>query len=215
MKNATRFLMHAHRGLVRLVLIVLVGMMISLPARAQTRIGFIGHVTMGNATVDPPVPGLDFKTRTTFGFGGVLDVGLSKNLSLHLEPSYMQSGSIVEAQGQQVDEIKTDYLSLPILVKYAIGAGAVRPYVMGGLNVLYRLKAEATIEGAGVIKDFDLLLGLGAGVSAAVGTKVVFIEGRYAHGLVDIANGPQRDIFTVKSKAFQVIAGITFPLGGR
>ena len=170
---------------------------------------------MGNPTVDPSIPGVYFQTRTTFVFGGVLDVGLSQNLSLHLEPSYMQSGSIVEAQGQQVDEIKTDYLSLPIFVKYAVGAGAVRPYVMGGPNITYLLKAESTDPAASQFKDFDLLLSLGAGVSAAVGTKVVFIEGRYARGLVDIGNGPQRDIFTVKSKAFQVVAGVTFPLGGR
>ena len=214
MKNATRFFTHARSGIVRLVLIMLVGMMISLPARAQTSIGFLGHLTMGNPTVNPSIPGLDFTTRTTFGFGGVLDVDLGKNLALHLEPSYMQSGSIVKAQGQQVDEIKTDYLSLPILVKYAIGASAVRPYVMGGPNITYLLKAEATAPGADQFKDLDVLLSLGAGVSAAVGAKVFFIEGRYARGLVDIANGPQRDIFTIKSKAFQVVAGITFPLGG-
>lgn len=61
----------------------------------------------------------------------------------------------------------------------------------------------------------DFGLGFGAGVSFPLGTNALFVEGRYALGLSNINDDPEDPDTQIKNKGIQVIAGITFPLGGQ
>lgn len=57
----------------------------------------------------------------------------------------------------------------------------------------------------------DLGLGFGGGVSMPMGNNTIFIEARYSLGLTDI-NDDDFDDTKIKTKGFQIFAGITFPL---
>jgi len=63
------------------------------------------------------------------------------------------------------------------------------------------------------IKSIDFGLAFGGGVSLPMGNNTVFVEGRYSLGLSDI-NDDSSDDTEIKTKGIQIMAGITFPLGG-
>jgi hypothetical protein len=51
-------------------------------------------------------------------------------------------------------------------------------------------------------------------VSFPAGNNAIFVEGRYALGLINLNNDLEDHDTTIKSKGIQFMAGITFPLGG-
>ncbi len=81
------------------------------------------------------------------------------------------------------------------------------------------------IGGLNIAKSTDFGLGFGAGVSFPAGNNSMFIEGRYALGLTDVAKagvvegmGGQLtvdDDVDIKTGGILLMAGITFPLGGK
>ena len=65
------------------------------------------------------------------------------------------------------------------------------------------------------VKNIDFGLAFGGGVSLPMGNKTVFVEGRYSLGLTDINDDSDPDADKIKTKGIQIMAGITFPLGGK
>lgn len=198
---------------------VLLALFIALPVSAQHRIGIVGGLNLANVNVDPSLgAGVDLKNLTAFGVGGVLDLRLAQNFDLHLEPMYLQKGTKLDAGGQE-GTFRASYLELPALFRLALGTGTARPYLMAGPTIGYLLSAKSSSEGneedvKDQIKDLDFGLDFGAGVSFPAGNNSVFVEGRYALGLSNINDDPQ-DPTDIKNKGIQIMAGITFPLGGK
>jgi opacity protein-like surface antigen len=225
-----------------LLLVVLLALFIALPAGAQHRIGVIGGLNLANFSTDPDPVGFDFKNLTAFGVGGVLDFRLAENVALHLEPVYLQKGT--KAEGRIDDpgvgpfnidlKEKVNYLEIPAFLKLAFGTSTTKPYLMAGPTLGFRLSAKqtGTISVGGFeekidedIKDtrksIDFGLGFGAGVSFPAGNNSIFVEGRYALGLTDVNDepvdpeDPDAPKTKIKTKGIQLMAGITFPLGGK
>lgn len=201
-----------------LLLVVIFALFMVMPAGAQNRIGIAGGLNLANVSVDPEIEGLDYSNRTGFGFGGVLDLSLSENVALHFEPLYLQKGSKLEAGGEEA-KVKLSYIEVPALFKLALGTSTTRPYLMAGPTIGFLLSAKVSNGEEVDIKDdtksIDIGLGFGAGVSFPAGNNSVFVEGRYALGLTNINDDPDDPDTEVKNKGIQVIAGITFPLGGQ
>jgi len=81
-----------------------------------------------------------------------------------------------------------------------------------------------------VTQKIDLGFGLGAGINFLLGNITIFVEGRYTHGLNNLQKGGVVEIKLdstpimeitfdknenkYKNKGFQVMLGVTFPLGG-
>lgn len=188
-----------------------------LPASAQMDVGVLGGLNLANLSVDPGI-GADLKTRTGFGFGGVLGIGLGEMFSLEFEPMFLQKGAKAEAGGTD-GKIKADYLEVPVMLKVPFGQGNVKPYVMAGPQVGYLLSAKVEAGGQEQdikddVKSIDFGVAFGAGVGIPAGNNTVFIEGRYALGLTDV-NDDSNDPTEIKTKGIQIFAGITFPLGGK
>jgi len=196
------------------VLVALFVLLAIVPTSAQNRIGFTGGLNLANISVDPD-QGLDLSSRTGFGFGGVLDLGLSENVALHVEPMFLQKGSNVNVQGLGEIKLKASYIEVPVLFKIALGTSTTRPYVMAGpsIGILLSAKADDT-DIKDTTKSTDFGLAFGAGVSFPAGNNSVFVEGRYALGLSDI-NDDATDDTKIKTKGIQFMAGVTFPLGGQ
>jgi opacity protein-like surface antigen len=215
-------------------LTVLLALFMVAPASAQVHIGVVGGLNLADIRSNDleqnirTETGLDVNIakRTTFAMGGIVDYFLSENLALRMEPMYVQKGCKLELRssvtGFQFDEdvtSKVGYLELPVMIKYAFGAEKAKPYILAGPSLGYMLSAKMVSGGEeedikNDIKDFDFGLNFGAGLSIPIETYSLFVEGRYALGLIDI-DDDQDEPSSVKTEGIQFFAGITFPLGGR
>jgi len=218
--------------------VVLLALFIALPASAQVKLGVIGGANLANLNgKDVDGEKIDFSSRTAFGVGGVLDVGLSENVSLRFEPMYLQKGTEFTDTdpdlGTATFAFKAGYLEVPALLKIALGTSSTRPYLMVGpsigVNLSSKLKFSASgisaeLDAKEITKSTDFGLAFGAGLSFPVSTSSIFVEGRYNLGLLDIAKEGTlkfmgEDIVSgdaeVKTRGLQIMAGIAFPLGGK
>ncbi len=187
-----------------------------LPANAQVNLGVVGGLNLAKVSFDPDPDGVDLSNRTAFGIGGVLNFGLGETLALQLEPMFLQKGAKATGQGITGEtELKASYIEVPAMLKFAFGSGDTKPYVIAGPTIGYLLSAkqdETDIKDD--VKSIDFGLTFGGGVSLPMGNNTVFVEGRYSFGLADINDDSDPDADKIKTKGIQIMAGITFPLGG-
>ncbi len=221
-----------------LFLVALLALFIALPASAQVKLGVIGGANLANLNgKDVDGTKFDFSGRTAFGVGGVLEVGLSENISLRFAPMYLQKGGEFTDTdpdlGTATFAFKAGYLEAPALLKVALGTSSIRPYLMAGPTLGFNLSSNlefsvpgisAKLDAKEITKSVDLGLAFGAGVSFPVGANSIFVEGRYALGLSDIAKDDTlkfmgEDLVSgdaeVKTRGLQIMAGVSFPLGGK
>lgn len=123
-----------------LFLVVLLALCMVLPVSAQVHVGFLCGLNLANLSFDPD-EGMDFSSHTAFGFGGVFDSSLGENISVRLEPMYLQKGTETKEQGVDI-EFKLTYLEVPIMLKYDFDSGDVKPYVMAGPTIGLNLSAK-------------------------------------------------------------------------
>ncbi len=203
---------------VSLLLVAFLSLCMVIPTGAQVHVGVLGGLNLANMSMDPG-EGADLSRRTVFGLGLVVDFSLGDNSALHLEPMYIQKGSVRTADGVD-NEIKMAYFELPLILRYDIGTGNIKPYVMAGPTFGFNLSAKVKEIGGDVedmkndVKSVDFGFGIGAGVRLPMGRNYIFVESRYAIGVADIndAAGGLKPI--VKTNGIQMFAGFTFPLHG-
>lgn len=187
---------------------------------ADLRLGLVGAVNFADLDIDVADEDeiTDFQTLTRWGAGGVLEVGLTDNLSLVALPMYLGKGAKLEEGGFEA-RIELGYVEIPLLLKYSFGAEGLRPFVAAGPSLGFREKAEAVVSGLGEeeredvedeFKSTDFSLWLGAGLEIPAGGARAFVEGGYALGLTEVDDEPEG--VSVKTRGFQVRAGVTFGL---
>lgn len=220
-----------------LVVILIIGIVV--PAHSQVRIGVIGGLNIANmkAVVDNGTTA-DVSSRTLFGVGGVVDLGLNEVFSLRFEPMYLQKGAgktTLETQPGFDWKMKSTVLELPLFVKAEFGE-KVRSYIMAGPSIGILLSSDIDLD-LGVVtltgdtkkvtKNLDVAAAFGGGVRYPVGNISIFVEGRYSYGLsntvdggdVDLVAGPVVQQITwekkdkIKNRGFQLMAGVTILLG--
>jgi hypothetical protein len=172
-------------------------------------------------------PDVSHHAKTFFAAGAVVEIGLSRRLSLQLEPMYMQKGERIDIHdflGEDVSaSLRLSYVELPVLLKLSRSTGRVRPYVIAGPSVGYRtgvrLKDEITGEDEDPadadenLRKWDFGVAAGGGLTVPVGRAAAFVEGRYTWGLVNLDKEDQE--LTLKNRGIQVLAGFTVPIGRR
>ena len=181
----------------------------------------------------------EISTRLGFGIGAVLDIRLSENIFVRIEPMYLQKGGKIEEGSDPVNQpegqINSSSIEIPILIQYTFG-NRIKPYLIAGPTVGYNLESDIEFDLTGlkfkgdlkeVTETFDLGLTFGGGVQVPVGFGIIFLEGRYTYGLL---NQRKSGTITVSSNGFefemdsdkeehkytnrglQLLAGILFPL---
>ena len=202
------------------------------PVKAEQRIGVIGGLNFSNFDIDPSM-----STYTRFGVGMIVDFEIGKNMFLCIEPMYLQKGAL-DKDSVPEGRVESSYLELPLFFKYSFGKSSIRPYTIIGPTFGFLLQSEIILDYNGTdipidIKDvtqkIDLGFGLGAGVNFPLGKISLFVEGRYTHGLNNLQKGGtveveidgititeitfDKDENKYKNKGFQVMMGVSFPLG--
>jgi hypothetical protein len=211
---------------------ILIVLMMPVLVNAGTSIGIVGGVNI--ASLDANFVDVDDKGRTAVGIGGSLEIDFNEMFAIQVQPMYLQKGEELSEILTPVSiKLKPSYLEIPVLFKAYPVAAAARPYLMAGpsLGFLLSHKAEitdGTISVEADLKDVsetvDWSIVFGGGIAAPAGPGNLFVDLRYALGLTDINKGgtvtvaglPALEIDPVdaKTRGFQIMGGVSFPLGG-
>jgi hypothetical protein len=219
------------------LLVALIALFVALPIYAhQYYAGVVGGLNIAGMDLNSDGLDRDISTRYLAGIGGVFGVSLSKNVSLQLEPMYLQKGGILEQYAPSPDLfIKSSFLEVPLFLKITFGEN-IRPYILAGPTVGFLLDSEVKGEISGltfkadlknILKRIDFGIGLGAGVRFPLGKGSAFLEGRYTFGLSNINKGGTVEFESgsiaitdeieehdeLSTKGFQIMVGFTFPIG--
>lgn len=208
-------------------LAALATLVVSMPAGAEVRVGALAGVNIAELQFNMEDPDVSLHSQSLLAVGAVVEIGLSRHLSLQLEPMYLQKGGKVDIRdffGEDASaSLRLSYVELPVLLKLSKPSGRARPYVIVGPSVGYRTGIRSRDEVTGeeqdstdadeMLEKWDFGVAAGGGLAVPVGRASVFVEGRYTWGLVNL--NKEDEEFTMNNRGIQVLAGFTFPIGHR
>jgi hypothetical protein len=197
-------------GSLVLVASVLLG---GAPAAAQgLNWGVKGGVNFATLSVDEE-PKPEFQYRIGLIAGGFVTWPMASHLDVQPEALFSQQGATFDALGAG-STIKTDYLVIPILVRYKLNSSGRGLVLFAGPSLAFKLSANATADfGGGSVTDdisdeiesFDYGLVFGGGWEAGR----LSIDGRYTWGLSRI-NADEAIPQKTMHRVIAVLAGVRF-----
>ncbi len=221
----------------RLFVIISLLFIIPVGVYAQNRqMGVIGGINIANVNMDKG--DIDIQNLTGMGIGGVLDFGFSESISWRFEPMYLLKGAKATAFDDTSaieQKLKFKYVEIPLFLKISFGTSDIQPYIMAGASIGILLDANVEINEMSNHTQIDLKdkmngieygIGFGGGINFFMGKLVLFAEGRYTTGIVNlfknsgimIIPGEQSQIKITyvqpKNMGFQIFTGVCIPLGG-
>jgi hypothetical protein len=203
-------------------------------AQAQgVTIGIKGGLNFASATIkstDTDMP--EFETQTGLIQGIFINFKLGP-IAIQPELLYSRMGTKwVDYEGEEgtaTGYIRSDYLELPILVKYSFLSGPVKPFVMAGPSISYLLSNKwgyeydytdpiytdysYSYDYKDYYKKLDFAGVIAIGVDYKLPKFVVSLEARYHLGLANVINSDMLEESTttsIKNRAFSVLIGIGF-----
>lgn len=200
---------------------------LAAPLQAQdTRLGLVGGVSIANLGGDDAG---DTDSSLGLSGGAFLSVGVNESWAIRPGVYYVEKGFEV-SDGASELELNLDYIEVPLLLEFRVPTtGAMGVHLFGGPAVALEINCEfegSDETGSGSVEcdapefmgffdtktvDFGLMLGGGIDFAASESVDIV-IEGSYNLGLTSIDDsGADAD---VKNRAFQIHAGLSFPMGG-
>jgi hypothetical protein len=190
------------RAIVRFIVL---GAFISVPLSSPAAAQGVG-IKFGPTFTEFSSDALDYNNRTGIHaglfFGGNRD-GL---LGLQSELNWIRKKSEVESNNQ---EIRIDYLQVPVLLRLNIGSrSASGPAIYALAGPALDIKIADEVDGITLDNGFegaDVTMVFGGGLEVA---RVV-LEGRWDKGLRRI-NNTFSDLTEIKKQTFTVLAGIRF-----
>ena len=212
---------------ISLAVTILLVQLVVLESSAQVSVGVIGGLNIANLNgKDPDGNKIDFSTRAVGGAGAVVDISLSENASLVLEPMYLEKGAN-EADEEGSAALKATFVELPVLFRIAFGSASTRPYLFAGPSVGLRTSSEldfgdGSIDLKEVTSSTDVSLAFGGGVKFLLENFAICLGGRYALGVSDIFKGGTVTILgesfqisdaDIKTNGVQIMLSILFPVG--
>jgi len=193
--------------------------------QAEVHIGAMLGSLNSNLSGQPPFD-VKIESRNTFGAGAIIDIGLTSDVRLSLQPYYSPRGASLTVSIPDSDErkdtsaIEVDYLALPVMARIIADNGIA--YVVAGFEFAFLLSAEWKVvnEPPVDVKDefqqVDLAANLGVGVLPRLGRLRGMIELRYSQSLRNAFKPESSDAFVprLKYSGFQLWLGVLLPLGG-
>jgi hypothetical protein len=199
-------------------------------------LGVIGGINFADMYIKGGGKELDVASHQLFGMGVILNIHMSRYLSLQANPMYLQKGGTMMQDDPDPDaRIKTSFLELPLFIRANFGK-MIRPYVLVGSSFGFLLTSKAEVEIGGNVLEADLKdITKKAAISFSTGTGIefpiwigsVFLQGTYTFDLINLNKGgkfnfmlgnqiafqeqtEKEDIF--KNRGVQIMIGYTVPL---
>jgi len=198
------------------------------PATAQRRVGPV--VVASRADVEQREYDLvEYQKAQRWGFGAHAELSLGSRSALVVESLELERGAEGRAagslggglEGSLTTDVRLRYVEVPVLLRWELLGGAVRPYLAAGASLGYLEKAtvRTEVDGGsekqditGDLRRWDVSAVAAVGVWAQLGQVRCFVEGRFTHGLRNLdPSGETR----LENRSLGVLAGVTFRLGGR
>ena len=203
-----------------IALLALAGLAVPMEAQSQA-IGFKLGSTWSKVDVDEPDAddGIDY--MSAFGGGGFIRFGLA-GLGLQVDVLALTKGAeVVDAADGDVN-FKLDYVDVPVQLVFGLGSSRFAPYVLVGPSFGFEVGCEVDDESTPNDTEIDCddadffeRKSLDIGATGALGLQIplgpgnVLVEGRYTHGLSNIADNGDTEI---KNRSFGVFAGYSIGL---
>jgi len=193
------------------------------PAKSPVRIGVFGGVSLARVQWTP-APAFQIDSSTLGAAGVSFERRIRGPLFIETRVQWARRGAeaCLEESPLVKGDFWIDYLSVPALLKVK-GGGRMRPYLAAGIDISTKLSAKArvAVDGDSEIedlgddaKDTDLLLDAGGGVEIPVGSRSVFVEAMYSHGLRHVANllpgQPGSGADRIRTRTLQFNVGVRF-----
>lgn len=182
---------------------------------------------------------LDTGSFGTMGFGaGVATrLPLGDRFALQAEALWLRKATDVAVQVEPFPQfgfsdllvrLRTDYLEVPIMLRYELRAGDTRPYFFAGPAIAVKLASDVSGRQLDLfidrgyaaspfgdhVRDVDTLLGLGAGVDFGVSRRGGgSVEVRASWGLQDVFSfddAPRPTRSRAKSRSYLLLVGYRF-----
>ena len=219
--------------------ILFFGMVLVLPLNAaQLYWGFSGGLNISSIYSDVPNV-IDngiirrYPSRQRMAIGGLFGISLGDHLSFQVEPTYLEKGGSLVGEFDLY--VKYSTLEIPLLLKLTFGK-KLQPCIFMGPSCAIVLDSEwiftlggrqVSADPKNVFRSFDLGVVAGAGISFPLWKGSVFLNCRYNLGLLNLVKAGTIDLETysfsttievyqddeINSQGFQIMLGITFPLG--
>lgn len=198
-----------------ILFVYICALLIGTPAFAQWNVGGLINISNSTVSVDPNPSSENYAGRFGFGIGAVLDRPLAGSLELHAEPMFMQKGTTIDDDGDEV-VLKSSYFELPLMLRYNFQSrGNITPYAMAGPSFGYLLGAKfesgnSEFDAKDQFKSADFGVGLGGGAKIPRDNLQLFVEARYMLGIANV-NDDESDGTTVKNRGLYFLFGATVP----
>jgi hypothetical protein len=175
-----------------------------IPAAAQAQFGIKGGASFSDIGVKDG--NVDFSNKTGFAGGVSYGFRLSENIALQPELLWVQKGG----ESGNAD-VTLSYLEIPVLLRFEVPVGSVRPFLVGGPYADFKVGDECSVQQADEClqepksSDFGLAFGAGLRLGGATG---ITLEIRWDRGLTNINS--VEDGFDAKSRAVMLLVGLSF-----
>ena len=199
---------------------------------AEIHLGVTGGALNSSLSGQPPT-GSSFSTRKGYAVGAIVDIGISSDVRLSIQPTYQTRGAnisvvVLDTVGRRTNTkrdsiaIPTTYLSIPVLVRIVADNGLA--YVTTGMELAILKKAEWRPEGEAVqditdeLRSVDISASLGVGIMPRISSFRSFVELRYTQSIRNITEPDPANASSyprMRYSAFQLWVGVLFPLGGK
>lgn len=201
------------------LLFVLLAIAMTVPAFAQTKLslGVEAGINIANTTETPTST---LGTRTGLLFGGMLDIDISKNITITPEVRFVMAGNSGAVTGGVITN-KASIIEINALLKTKFPTSEIKPYLFAGpsLGLILSVSQDQTPTG-GQTQNFDISSNFetinfgilfGGGLGFKIAPKIdLFAQFGYALGLSNILkNNPAS---TVKLTGIQITGGAMFGL---
>lgn len=154
----------------------------------ETLYGVRGGLNVSNLDFTPDA---DFQNvhRNGFAFGGFVDYGFSESLSVQVELQY-------SAEGGKADNLKADYIQMPIMLRYHLGDNfTIGAGPMASLKTWKNQDAFSTFSFSGIVGAEYMI------------TDELFVDARFSYGITNVLD-QDLDGIEAKNNNFQFGIGI-------
>ena len=193
-----------------LVLIILMAF-IAVPVKSQLKFGVKGGLNISSVHLNSDI--LKADNVTGFQIGPMIETTIPLiGVGLDAAILYSQKGMDVKSETGTSTNVKTDYIDVPVNLKWKFGLPIIKGYLAAGPYIGFRVGGDKFWEIPGSVvgqvkaKDFSAGLNFGAGVELISHLQVGI---NYGLGLTDNYSAEKYDL-NAKNRGWSVTAAILF-----
>lgn len=193
-----------------LVLIILMAF-IAVPVKSQLKFGVKGGLNISSVHLNSDI--LKADNVTGFQIGPMIETTIPLiGVGLDAAILYSQKGMDVKSETGTSTNVKTDYIDVPVNLKWKFGLPIIKGYLAAGPYIGFRVGGDKFWEIPGSVvgqvkaKNFSAGLNFGAGVELISHLQVGI---NYGLGLTDNYSAEKYDL-NAKNHGWSVTAAILF-----